>query len=113
VRISEEAGRVGFDLLETETSTSVNTICQDTSSEWPSQASDRSTDHVGIIADWKRVWKSDTRGTCRTLNGLMDMSRGFGSRLVVPGHALESDVLLVGSVFDVPRHLDYLYLRSR
>ena len=59
--VSEEASGVGFDLLEAESGTSVSPVCQDTGSEGTGQTSIATTNHVGIIADWKRIWESDAR----------------------------------------------------
>lgn len=99
VSVGEETRWVGFDLLEAEPGTGVSAVCQDTGGEWASQTSDRATNHGGIITDWKGIWKSDARGTRGTLDSLMDVSRCFGRRSVVSGHACEGDVLITVSAF--------------
>jgi hypothetical protein len=95
VSVSEEARWVSFDLLKGEPGAGVSTVCQDTSGEWACQTADGATNHGWVVADWKGVWESNARGTRGTLDGLMDVSRRFGKRLVVSSHACEGDVLII------------------
>lgn len=95
VGISEETSRVGLDLRELESSTSICDIvgALDAGDEGSSQASDTASNTIG---DRTWVGKYNTWRTRCSLQSLVNVGGSQGSRLIISSNSCESDIVTDG-----------------